>query len=466
MLVLMRKTGWWAGAAALIATTVAAVPASASVGLSGLGDPVFPKAGNGGYEVDHYLLKLDSRPDRRILKGTATLSATSTQNLSQFNLDLERHMKVDAVSVDGEAAKESQQSKEMVIKPASPIASGEEFTVEVKYGGSPKPDLHSTGIPAGWIWTDDGAFVANEPVAGMRWFPGNDHPSDKATFDFVITVPKGTKAIGNGELVGTSHDKKTSTFHWRMAYPMATYLATVTSGHFKVDHDKLAGIPSTFAFDPRIENTKGLKRMKRTEGKALRLFGNSFGPYPFESTGAIVDRPGVPTGGALETQTRPVFSFTGGGTVVAHEIAHQWFGDAVSPASWNDTWLNEGFSTWAQWFYASKNGGRGLQEQFDHVFDRRNASDSFWELPVADPGGGSLGFSVAIYQRGAMTLEALRQKVGTAKLLEILTSWVADHQYGNATTAAFIEASESATGLDLDDFFDTWLYQPVKPSGW
>jgi aminopeptidase N len=187
-----------------------------------------------------------------------------------------------------------------------------------------------------------------------------------------------------------------------------------------------------------------------------------WGPYPFGDAGAIVDV--APTVGyALESQTKPNFPLPPDPVTLAHELAHQWFGDSVSLEQWQDIWLNEGFATWAEWaFDERKNGGSTTGAQYAATY-AKPATDAFWKTPPAAPATGADIFGTPVYQRGAATLEALRQIVGEPVFLEILRTWVASHRHGTATTPQFIALSEQVSGKELSAFFQDWLYDADKP---
>jgi aminopeptidase N len=451
-------------AAIAVATAIASHAAGSAAaapgpGAAGAGDPFFPQAGNGGYEVDHYALDLRYRPRGRRVRGIATLNATSTQDLSRLNLDL-HHLKVTRVLVEGARAAMRRHAGELTITPAAPIGAGERFTVAVRYRGRPRPVREADGSRSGWLRTHDGAVVLSEPRGAPSWFPCNDHPTDKATYDIRVTVPRGLKAISNGTLEDRRHGARRTTFAWREGSPMATYLATVAIGRFDLRRSVAAGLPSWVAIDSR---QRGEGELDRT-GAAMELFGEAFGPYPFESTGGIIDRSPI-FSVALETQTRPVYPDPPDSVLVAHEVAHQWFGNSVSVERWRDIWLNEGFATWAEWLWIERDGGPTIRRTFRRFYERPASDTGFWNPPPASPRPAEM-FAISVYVRGGMTLEALRERVGEWTFLRILRRWVAEHAYGNATTEDFIALAEEESGLQLDDFFAVWLYERGKPRSW
>jgi aminopeptidase N len=251
---------------------------------------------------------------------------------------------------------------------------------------------------------------------------------------------------------------------------MATYLATVDIGNWIIKTGTTpGGIPSTVAVDPVLLTGQptAVDFFYDTTAEITDLWSELFGPYPFDSTGAIADNAtynGRALGFSLETQTRPVYSAVRSANTIAHELAHQWFGDSVSPATWPNIWLNEGFASFAEYLWAEHLGTRTGHQSFLQDYSR-SATSSFWQIVVADPQRDTM-FASAVYRRGAMTLQALREKIGEEKFFQILRTWVADHRHGHGTTEQFIALAEEISGQQLDAFFDVWIYQKGKPTSW
>ncbi|MFI6441304.1 M1 family metallopeptidase [Streptomyces sp. NPDC050759] len=444
----------------LVALLGAAAGPPPSTGSSGAGDPYFPLAGNGGYHVGHYALTLGYDPGSGRLDGKAVLSARAGQRLSRFDLDF-KGLTVTGLTVDHAKAGFRRDGQELVVTPRRALRKGERFTITVTYQGKPGPVTDPDGSLDGWIPTDDGAFVAGEPQGAMTWFPANNHPTDKSSYDVTITVPKGRTAVANGILLSqrTTHGK--TTFRWRQSEPMAAYLATATVGKFDVQQfTTKSGIRVYNAVDPR--EAAAAAPVLRKLPSVLEWESKLFGPYPFRAAGSIVDRaPNV--GYALETQSRPVYDRAPDLSTLVHENAHQWFGDSVSLTSWKDIWLNEGFATYAEWLYTEQHGGDSAQKTFDGLY-AKPASDDLWEFPPGDPGSGANIFGTPVYARGAMTLHALRTRVGDRAFFLILRAWASGHRGGNGTTAQFQRLAERVSGKDLDGLFQTWLYTPGKPN--
>ncbi|GAA5018911.1 M1 family metallopeptidase [Kitasatospora paranensis] len=454
-----------AAAAALILLADPAAAAAPTPGAPGIGDPYYPTYGNGGYDVSHYDIRLKYQPATDRLEGTTTILATATQDLSRFDLDFA--LGVTEVLVDGLPARYAATGEqELEITPAAPLAQGHRATIVVRYAGTPST-VSRYGFTA-WLRTPDGGVAAGEPEAAWWWFPSNDHPADKATFDVSVLVPDGTQAISNGDLVSQSSRLGWTRWNWREDRPQATYLATLALGRFDITRSTSAGgLPVLNAYSRDLGPNDGAARasVERT-GELADWLAGWFGPYPFGSVGGYV--PNVPTGYALENQTRVFYSprqFSRGSntSVVVHELAHQWFGDTVSVRHWSDIWLNEGFATYAQWLWSEHEGEGTAQELADWVYSSHAADDPFWTVKPGDP-GPEHQFDAAVYDRGALALQALRVQVGDDAFLRILKGWPAEHRYGNASVTDFRQYAERISGRSLTGLFRTWLDTPAKPA--
>ncbi|MFJ8675070.1 M1 family metallopeptidase [Streptomyces sp. NPDC093589] len=447
---------------ALLLSSCTSGTVKGAAGKGGVGDPLFPALGNGGYQVTHYGLDLDYDVRKKHLDASAAITAKATQDLRSFQLDLQG-LKVSAVRVDGEDAAFTRKGHKLTVQPSAALRKGAQFRTTVEYSGTPLEITDPDGAHEGWVKTPDGAFVAGEPAGAMTWFPGNNHPGDKAAYDFRITVPKSYTAVANGELRATKTDKKHSTYEWHNAEPMASYLATATIGHFHVQTSRTPdGLPLYVAVDPAVAGAS--KEALDQLPEIMKWERGLFGAYPFSSAGAIVDNtPERIDWIALETQTKPVYAGAPDAATVVHEMAHQWFGDSVTPATWEDAWLNESFATYAEWLWEEREGGRTPQEQFDEMYDEDEAHAKRWKFPPGDPGKPENVTDDPVYERGAMLLQQLRLAVGDKTFFSILKEWPAEHRHANADAEDFIAFCEERTDEDLTDLFDDWLYGEGRP---
>jgi len=435
-------------------------------GEDGLGDPFNPQLGNGGYDVQHYDLNLVVDPDANFINGTATLTAFATEDMSAFNLDF-LGLTVESVMVDGAAADFSRDEREMTITPDAAIASGDEFTVTVAYEGVPEP-ISDQLETIGWVQYETGSYVVSEPSGASTWFPANDHPLDKATFTFTVTVPSPLVVSANGLLTSVTENEGLLTYVWELSDLMAPYLATVNIADFVVTEEEGPdNLPIRNYLEASVAE-EAADHIKNTS-QMIAFFSEAFGPYPFEAYGATyvdADLGFV----ALESETMSIFGTRmfgdvrgGPEIVVAHELAHQWFGNSVSLARWEDMWLNEGFATYASFLWVEHQNGRAVLES---IMDAQYDIIAVEMFTPGDPLNGSNLFGNGVYLQGAWTLHALRIIVGDDMFFEILRAYADEFQYGNVTTQDFIAVAERISGEELDEFFNEWLYAggvPPKP---
>lgn len=431
------------------------------VGSSGFGDDYFPLDGNGGLDVRRYVIDDTYRFGSGRLTGTTTLDIRAIEPLSRFNLDL--LLPVRSVTVQGVPATFSKPNKhEVQITPATPLAQGERFTVVVRFAG------HPGGVSylgeSNWLADEVEVVTMNQPHMAPWWFAANDHPADKALMDISITVPSHKGVIANGRRVGRTVDGRWATTRWKPAEPMATYLAFFAAGDWKVASGERGGLPWRAVVSRHLTDAQqraSMQLMRRTPD-IIAALEQDLGDYPFSTSGGLTTA--LPVYFALENQTMPTYPVLGssGHTIVVHEQAHQWFGDHVAVRRWSDIWLNEGAATFMEVRYDEQHGGPSAQKWLDDEYDAREGGERFWDLPLGDPGPGHL-FDTAVYQRGAMTFQALRNRIGESDFWALLRRWVDEQGGGNGSTAKFIALAEDVSGEDLDTFFDAWL-QAGKPA--
>ena len=461
-LTLLRRT-------TLVVVTALALPLGTAVaapdpaGSPGIGDPYYADYGNGGYDVGHYDIRVAYTPAGDHLRGVTRIKARATQRLRRFDLDFV--LPVSSVRVNDRPAAFAGRGHELVVTPRRPLRPGQRMDVVVRYAGV--PSSVSDGRVKPWIKTADGAAAVGEPEIAAWWYPGNDHPRDKATYDVRVRVAKDLEALGNGRLVSSRASRGQRTWHWRETKPMAPYLAFFVVGQFDVTRSRTrAGLPvvNAVASNGGSEGRYAAADLARTP-EVIDFESRQWGPYPFDALGGVA--PAADFGFALENQTRPVYTrgFWSKGPnvyVIVHELAHQWYGDSVSVRSWKDIWLNEGFATFTEWIWSEKHDEGTAAEIFRTTYDHYPASHDFWKTRVGDPGAGN-EFDNAVYDRGGMTLQALRTRIGNRDFFTTMRTWASQHRYGNGSVQQFVRLAEKVSGRDLGSFFEAWLFTASRP---
>ncbi|WP_267424431.1 MULTISPECIES: M1 family metallopeptidase [unclassified Curtobacterium] len=429
-------------------------------------DPYTPHDGDRRWRASHYELRLDYRVATNRLEAEATITATAVTALDKVVLDL-HGLGVDRVDVDGQRArKASTGAHKLTVTPATPIAAGAEFTLHVRYKGAPRP-LRSPWGQIGWEELTDGVIVAAQPTGAPSWFPCNDRPDDKATYRFEITCESGYDVVANGELLGRERAGRGTRWTYATTDPMATYLATVQIGRYRTHtlRDAGAGVPVT------VHHPADLTAAAKTDfgqvPEMLALFADRFGPYPFPAYGVVVtdDELEIP----LEAHGLAVFGRNhvdgehGTDRLIAHELAHQWFGNSVTLGRWRDIWLHEGFACHAEWLWSEHRGG----DTADDLAARARAGllDQPEDLVVADPGPADL-FDDRVYKRGALALHTLRRTVGDDAFFAGLRTVTDRHRHGTVTPEdvhdAFADAADRSAS-EIAAVLAPWIDEPGIP---
>ncbi|MEU6352515.1 M1 family metallopeptidase [Streptomyces sp. NPDC047072] len=460
-------------AAALLASAVSVclLAASAPAAPLGVGDRLFPYLGNPGYDVASYDLAFtypgsNSKP----LAAVTTIDAWTTTELERVNLDF-AHGDVESVTVDGTPASFSSAGEDLVVTPEDPLPAGSWMRITVRHTSDP---VSAEDRDGGWVRTADGLAMANQADAAHLVFPCNDHPSDKAMFTIRVTAPNGYTAVANGLPTDVDRSARATTWTYRTQHPMATELAQVSIGRSTVlRRTGPHGLPVRDVV-PTKDRAVLEPWLKKTPGQIAWMEGK-VGPYPFETYGVLMAS--ADTGFELETQTLSLFEkdlFTEPAypewyvdSIMVHELAHQWFGDSVTPATWSDLWLNEGHATWYEALYAEEKSGRTLQARMKAAYgasDRWRAGGGPPAAPKPPQPGQKIGiFRPNVYDGAALVLYALRQEIGTDAFDNLERAWVRDHHDGTATTADFVRLASRISGRDLDGFLHDWLYAEKTP---
>ncbi|MFF8784430.1 M1 family metallopeptidase [Streptomyces sp. NPDC015125] len=432
-------------------------------------DPYFPDHGDARYHVRHYALDLDYRPVSNRLSGSARLSVLAgPAPLAEIALDLAA-FRIQRVRVDSRTARYTHRAGKLRIRPAHALAPGTAFTVEVRYTGNPEP-VRSPWGGLGWEELTDGALVASQPVGAPSWYPCNDRPADKASYRVSITAPSPYTAVAGGRLLSRTTRSSSTTWVYEQPAPTSTYLMAVSLGTYTTE--PLTGpapaaglqtpVPQTAYLPARLlpDFTVDFARQPRM----MHFFQEAFGPYPFgEYTVVIADEVlDVP----VEAQGMATFGanhLDGARTserLIAHELAHQWFGNSVSVEDWQHIWLNEGFAKYAEWMW-SEHGG-GLTAAAHAAIAHALLSGLPQDLRLADPGKDRM-FDDRLYERGGLAVHALRCALGEDAFFRMLKDWATKQRHGAVSTADFTAHAQQYTAAPLGDLFDAWLQEPSLP---
>jgi aminopeptidase N len=422
-------------------------------------DAFFPEFGNDGYDVRHYALDLDVDARRHRIEGRAVLTVQATAALPTFALDL-RGLTVDSVKVDGAAAGFTREAGKLRIRPPAPIGAGRTFRVAIAYGGSPASiaDPTATIGRLGWVNAGRISYVLSEPVGAASWYPVNDQPTDKATYEVAVTVERPFTAVSNGVLRRVTDLGQRRRFLWEQAQPMASYLAILAIDTFKREQRQAANGVVIREFFPPGTPSFVREALRRTP-EMMTFFERLVGPYPFTGYGAVVVRdPGLRF--ALESQAMSTFPVFIDETTVAHELAHQWFGNAVTVAAWRDLWLAEGFATYLQLLWTHR-GNAAAFEAAMQALHARIVAEGIGPAVVSRPQDL---FADNTYDRGALTLHALRLTVGDPVFFNTLQRFYRTYRNGNATSADFIAtAVRESRRPELRGLLRAWLYDRAVP---
>jgi aminopeptidase N len=429
-----------------------------------------------GVDVQHYVFRVTLSDDSDEIAGETTVTVRFLKDgLTQFWLDLAspangKGMTVSEVSSSGAPVPHTHQADRLTLSLSPPSKSGELRSFTVKYAGTAADGLKIVKNKFG----ERCFFSVNWPDMAHQWLPTIDHPSDKATSEFLVTAPSKYQVVANGSLQETIDlgDGRRLT-HWKQSVPIATWLDNIGVAQFAVHHYGTgAGVPLE-AWLFHQDRDPGIVTFEEPEREAISFFSEHIGPYPYEKL-ADVEAAGM--GGGMEHASEIFF---GQGAVngrpnlslVAHETAHQWFGDSVTERDWNDVWLSEGFATYFQQLTTEHYEGRdafvaGLERSRRSVF---NAEKRLPGVAVVQDKPWKGIPNQIVYQKGAWVLHMLRGQLGTDKFWAGIREYYKRYRDANASTADFRRVMEEVSGTDLGWFFQQWVYRagsPVVEGGW
>jgi len=426
-------------------------------------DEYLPKNGNPGYQVSSYELDLEYKVSINRLSGSATITAMTLDELQKLTLDLSNALTVSKVSVNGKrAAHFSCRGGKLRIQLASKLATGAALSIVVRYGGSPRP-LRSLWGDVGFEELADGVLVAGQPNGAASWFPCNDHPSAKAAFRIQISTESRYRAVANGELVSRRVRASQTVWTYEQPEPTSTYLITLQIGIYKLAPLTRTPVPIQAALPERLRRNFGHDFARQPE--MMELFVELFGPYPLANgyTVVVTDDPlEIP----LEAQGISIFGANhcdgsrASERLIAHELAHQWFGNSVTARQWRDIWLHEGFACYAEWLWSEHCGGPSADELARRYHEQLRGKPQ--DLLLADPGPRDM-FDDRVYKRGALTLHALRGRLGGENFFALLKDWTSRHRHGTVVTDDFTGLAANYSGESLRPLWDVWLYSTQVP---
>lgn len=427
-------------------------------------DPYLPNNGNFGYRVSRYELDLEYKVASHRLSGAATITAVALASLQTFTLDLSDALRVNKVTVNGRRpAGYTTSSGKLRIRLAAALPPGSAMSISVRYGGTPRP-IRTVWGEVGFEELSNGALVAGQPNGSPSWFPCDDHPSSKASYRIQISTDSPYYAVAPGELVARRVRAGQTTWTYEQPEPTSTYLAAVQIGMYELHRLAKAPVPMQAVIPDRLRAnfTHDFAR----QPAMMKLFVKLFGPYPLSAGYTVVvtdDDLEIP----LEAQGVSVFGANHcDGTreserLIAHELAHQWFGNSVTARRWRDIWLHEGFACYAEWLWSEQSGGRSAEHLARQHYARLRAAPQ--DLLLSDPGPRDM-FDDRVYKRGALTLHALRGTIGDDRFFALLRDWTTRHRHGTVVTDDFTGLAANYANVSLRPLWEAWLYSTQLPS--
>ncbi len=417
----------------------------------------------GDETIDVTYYKLDVYVDyaRRLIKGKITISAKSTvSDLNTFFLDLQNALTTDSITLNNSQLNFTHSDNIITVTLDKDYTIGEEFSIDVYYQGTPG----SSGFGSFEFTTHSGEpviWTLSEPYGASDWWPCKDTPADKPdSADIWITVDKSMIPVSNGTLVDTIDNGRTHTYKWHSQYPIAQYLISLAITNYDLyTNEYIVGKDTMKLYHynyPENVTDYRIGQLDKTIDM-LKVFSEKYGPYPFfkEKYGHAE----FSWGGAMEHQTCTSIGYYGT-DIIAHELAHQWFGDKITCKDWHHIWLNEGFATYSEAVYTeSRFGESGYKNAIEGEMSRaKNAYGSLWVQNIESV--NEIFSSNRSYSKGAVVLHMLRGILGTKVFFDVLKTYVADSAlaYGVAVTEDFQRVAETVSGLDLNYFFQEWVY--------
>ncbi|MGE2834135.1 M1 family metallopeptidase [Mycobacterium sp. SMC-4] len=427
-------------------------------------DPYLPGTGNFGYRVSRYELELDYKVASNRLSGAATITAVALAQLKSFSLDLSAALTVSKVTVNGaRPAQFRATGNKLHITLPDKLPAGAAMTIAVRYGGNPRPVRTPWG-EVGFEELTEGVLVAGQPNGASSWFPCDDHPAAKASFGIRVATESPYYALANGELVSRRARAGMTTWVYEQTEPTSTYLITLQIGMYRRHRMTKNGVEMAAVIPDHLR--RAFDHDFAQQPKMMKLFVELFGPYPLSTGYTVVvtdDELEIP----LEAQGISIFGANhcdGQGAaerLIAHELAHQWFGNSVTAQRWRHIWLHEGFACYAEWLWSQHSGGRSADELARHYYAK--LADSPQDMVLANPGPQDM-FDDRVYKRGALTLHALRKQLGDTDFFALLKDWTSRYRHSTAVTDDFTGLAAHYSDSSLRPLWQAWLYSKELPA--
>ena len=426
-------------------------------------DPYLPNNGNFGYRVSRYELDLEYKVAINRLTGTATITAVTLASLKTFTLDLSDALSVTKVAVNGRRpANFRTAGGKLHIALSAALPAGAALSIEVRYGGSPRP-IRTYWGEVGFEELSNGVLVAGQPNGAASWFPCDDHPSAKASYRIQISTDTPYRALANGELLSRRVRAAQTVWTYEQPEPTSTYLVTLQIGMYGVHRFPKAPVQMQALLPDRLRSN--FDHDFGRQPQMMKLFGKLFGPYPLANGYTVVvtdDDLEIP----LEAQGISIFGANhcdgsrSSERLIAHELAHQWFGNSVTARRWRDIWLHEGFACYAEWLWSEHSGGQTADQWARHYHQKLASSPQ--NLLLADPGPQDM-FDDRVYKRGALTLHVLRTTIGDEKFFALLRDWTTRYRHGTVVTDDFTGLAANYTDVSLRPLWNAWLFSTEVP---
>lgn len=426
-------------------------------------DSVYPEIGEPVVDALHYDLGLTWIPGKDRLVGREALTFRAAVSAARIPLDFNEQLTISRIRVDGRPAEFTVDGTRLLVE--HPVTADEQYVLTVAYAGTPAtapaPSARSDfdqGV--GWsITPEHETWTLQEPYGAFTWYVVNDHPSDKALYDFTLSVEAPWQGVANGQLVAHAGDGERTINRWRLSDPAAPYLVTVAFGDLRsTDLTSTSGVPLQVWADA---DGAALPGETSYLPEAVDWVEAILGPYPFDSLGILV----VDNTSGMETQTMITLGDTryslSAGTIV-HEVVHQWYGDTVTPADWSDVWMNEGMAMYLQGVWQAEQEGVPVDEVMAGwaEFEPGLRADAG---PPGDFDPELFGDS-NIYYGPALMWHALRDRIGDDAFFRVLREWPVDQANGTADRVEYVDWIEATAGEELSAFFDDWLLSEESPA--